>query len=197
MFQQERLPLVQIYVARLDRNLATTDERSAFEEFLCMCVAVTRASIRRVPGASAVWEDVTQEVLAKLLENLPNFDPDPDCGNLESWVKSIASHEAWRWVRRRVKRREGPLDADTEELVDHEPSPEAELENMQRHELFHARVLDFAERLRERDRQIVIMRFVKLRSVREIATELSLTSCPAAPRLPAYMRPWADMKEFS
>ncbi len=176
MFEQKRLPLVQCYLAKLDRSLATTEESSAWDEFHLMCLTLIGASIRRVRPARAVSEDVTQDVLTKLLENLPDFDPDPACGKLESWVKSIASHEAWRWVRRRVKRREGPLDAyTTEELVDHEPGPDAELEHMQQHELFQARVTEFAERLRERDRQIVVMRFVKLRSVPEIANELSLT----------------------
>ena len=54
-------------------------------------------------------------------------------------------------------------------------SPEAELVRMQEHELFIVHVTAFAERLIERVRQIVLMRFVDLRPVREIAHELNTT----------------------
>jgi RNA polymerase sigma factor (sigma-70 family) len=176
MSEDQWLPLVQSYLARPDRDLATIDECAAWEQFHLMCRTVILASIRRVRAARAVSEDVSQDVLTKLVENLPDFNLDPARGDLESWVKSIASHEAWRWVRKRCKRHEGPLDADmADHVLDPDPGPDVELERMQQHELFKARVTEFAERLRERDRRIVIMRFVNLRSVLEIIRELGLT----------------------
>lgn len=139
MSDAQRLPLVQSYLARPNRDLATTEERLAWEQFHRMCLSVILVSIRRVRAARAVSEDVTQDVLTKLVENLPDFDFDPARGDLESSVKAIASHEAWRWVRKRSKRHEGPLDPNlADQVLDSEPGPDEELERMQEHELFMA-----------------------------------------------------------
>ena len=48
MLDAQRLPLVQSYLARPNRDLATTEELSAWEQFHRMCLAVILVSIRRV-----------------------------------------------------------------------------------------------------------------------------------------------------
>ena len=170
MSDAQWLTKFQSYLALPNRDLATPEESLACEQFLRMCLAVISASIPRARTARAVSEDIRQEVLIKLLEGLPEFKLDPDRGNLESWVRTIASHEAWRWVRKRSKRRERPLDAGTaDHVLDPEPGPDVELERMQEHERFQKRVAEFAGRLRDRDRKIVVMRFLDHRSLPEIA----------------------------
>ena len=59
-------------------------------------------------------------------------------------------------------------------MLDRKPGPEAELERMQQHELFHARVTQFAKRLSERDCRILIMRFIELKSTGAIAREVGV-----------------------
>ena len=127
----------QMYLSLRDRNVATPEQLAAWEEFYPMSVAIIFAVVRQVRAARPVSEDIAQDVFAKLVAKLPNFHLDPARGDLESWVKAIALHEAWRWVRKRVKRREGPLDPEAvDELFDPQPGPDRELERMQEHELF-------------------------------------------------------------
>jgi RNA polymerase sigma factor (sigma-70 family) len=196
MLEAQWLPLAQSYLARPNRDLATTEERCAWEQFHRMSLAVTLASIRRVHAARVMSEDVTQDVLTKLVENLPDFNLDPARGDLESWVKAIASHEAWRRVRRRVKRHEGPLDPDlADQVLDPEPGPDVELERIQEHELFKTRVTEFAARLPEPDGRIVMLHWVNGYSLSTIASEMSVSKDKIAwvvrreaPRLVDYLR---------
>ena len=58
-----------------------------------------------MPGTAALAEDIGQDVWLILLRRLPGFAFDPARGTLRGWVASIASHEAWRRVR---KRQSGP-----------------------------------------------------------------------------------------
>jgi RNA polymerase sigma factor (sigma-70 family) len=176
MWEERQLPDAQIYVSLSNRNLATPEQRAAWEGFYMMSLASIFAVVSRVRTAGPVAEDVTQEVLAKLVKRLPNFQLDPARGDRESWVKEIALHEAWRWVRKRCKRHEGPLDPDlADKVLDPEPGPDIELERMQEHELFKTRVTEFAERLPEPDGQIVMLRWVSGYSLSTIATEMSLS----------------------
>ena len=127
-------------------------------------------------AAGPLWEDVRQEVLAKLIKYLPGFQLDPARGDLESWVKAIALHEAWRRVRKRVNRHEAPLDPDlADQVLEPVPGPDVELARIQEHELFKTSVTEFAARLHKRDRRIIAMRFLNHRSVSEIARESGLT----------------------
>ena len=148
MWEERLLPQAQMYVSLRDRDVATPEQLAAWEEFYPMSVGIIFAAVRQVRAARPVSEDIVQDVFAKLVVKLPSFQLDPARGDLESWVKAIASHEAWRWVRKRVKRREGPFDPEAvNELFDPQPGPDRELERMQEHELFKARLTEFAERL--------------------------------------------------
>ena len=135
-----------------------------------MCAPVSRGAIARVPGTAALAEDIGQDVWLILLRLLPGFAFDPARGTLRGWVASIASHEAWRRVRKRSKRAEVPLnDEAADGLLDHDPAPDAEFERMQEHEFFESLVEQFACGLPERERSIVVMHWVEGRTFSEIA----------------------------
>jgi RNA polymerase sigma factor (sigma-70 family) len=177
MTDQDLLMLVQSYVARKDRTLAPADENSAWERFYVSAGDLMRATIRQVSPARAILDDVIQEAWADLCKALPEFRLDPERGTLDGWVKSVASHEAWRWGRRRAKRLEHPLDPDlADALLDAEPGPESELERTHQGELFHARLTQFADRLSARDRRMLTMRIVDHRRSDQIARELGLSA---------------------
>jgi RNA polymerase sigma-70 factor (ECF subfamily) len=52
-------------------------------------------------------EDLTQEILVKLLEALPRHEHDPDRGRFRSWLKTVVAH-ALSDRRRRQRRRPEP-----------------------------------------------------------------------------------------
>ena len=124
MWEEQRLPDVQIYLSLPNRALATPEQLAAWEDFYAMSVDSVFASVCRVRAAGPLWEDVRQDVLTRLIEYLPGFQLDPARGDFESWVKAIALHEAWRRVRKRAKQREGPLDPEVaDQLLELEPGP--------------------------------------------------------------------------
>ncbi len=149
-----------------------------------------------------------------MLAGWAEFCLDPDHGTPEAWVGSIVSRQAWRYVRRRSRRNERPLPTElAAELLDHELGPEAELEQMQQHEQFCARVTRFAGRLSQRDSSILTRRFIDLKTSAAIARELGVTpGCVrdflhrVAPELRAFLRTavwgslevsYVKMKKFS
>jgi DNA-directed RNA polymerase specialized sigma24 family protein len=94
-------------------------------------------------------------------------------------VTKIAARLAVKRARRHAREQAAPLSATgADALVDPEPGPDVELEQMQEHELFAALVSEFAQDLTTRDGQIVLLRFLKSWDFLEIARELKASdSC--------------------
>ncbi len=175
MISQDVCNLVQSYLARGDKSSAPPAESSAWEAFQRECEAQIYLAVRRVRSLKGAVDDVVQDVWAVVLHDWSEFCLDPNHKTFESWVSSIAAHLLWNYVRRPSRRHERPLPADfAEVLFDHEPGPEAELEEMQQHEQFHACVAQFAKRLSRRDGCILTQRFIDLKTSTTIARELGI-----------------------
>ncbi len=175
MISQDVCNLVQSYLARGDKSSAPRRSpapgRRFSENARRRSIWQSDVSVR-LKGAV---DDVVQDVWAVVLHDWSEFCLDPNHKTFESWVSSIAAHLLWNYVRRPSRRHERPLPADfAEVLFDHEPGPEAELEQMQQHEQFHACVAQFAKRLSRRDGCILTQRFIDLKTSTTIARELGI-----------------------
>lgn len=106
---------------------AQAGDRRAQEEFLTRYVHGLHAFVRR-SGAPGDPDDLTQELLGKLLQVLPRFTPGGPA-TLSTWVFTIAHH----WLLDEKKRRHlslAPLD-DGLAVADATPGPQAAAEAKQ------------------------------------------------------------------
>ena len=175
MINQDELMLVPCYLARDDKSQAPAAECCAWDAFQREFYALVGGPVRRVPAARGASDDLVQDVWVEVLDGLPRFCLEQGHVTLESWVRSIVLRLLWNYVRRRSRRHERPLAEDLAAgLLDPGPSPDAELGQMQEHELFHACITQFAKRLSERDAMVVIMRFIELKASAAIARELGV-----------------------
>jgi RNA polymerase sigma factor (sigma-70 family) len=101
---------------------------------------------RRYGAGPADAADVFQLVCAELFQALPRLR---SCDSLRAWIMTVASHEAYRWKRRYVKRsqREGE-DLETATMFAVEP-PSDELERLERQQVVREALALLAPRCRE------------------------------------------------
>lgn len=178
MLEDELLTLVKSFLKKRSIG-ATGDECFAWEEFYFTYDPVLRGSISKLHKALHVIDDVAQDVWIVLIRELPRWVFDPGLGSIAAWVTKIAHRLAVKRARRHAREQAGPLrGTGADALVDPEPGPDVELEQMQEHELFAALVSEFAQDLTTRDGQIVLLRFLKSWDLLEIARELKASdSC--------------------
>lgn len=134
---------------RLTLERAIRGDRSAQEAFLRRYVRPLHAFLRRA-GPPGEADDLTQELLGKLLSVLPRFDPDGPA-KLTTWVFTI-SH---RWLLDEKKRRHlslAPLDEGLA-VVDSNPGPDLRFEHKEL-----ARALEVAiAQLPEAQRRVFVL----------------------------------------
>ncbi len=72
--------------------------------------------------------DATQQVLLKLVDQLQNFDYDPQRGQFRGWLKTVTRHVATDVLRQwRERAAGGKADGEVPEPVDDSPGPEERL----------------------------------------------------------------------
>jgi RNA polymerase sigma factor (sigma-70 family) len=171
MSDKELVSLVKSFLAK--PSGATAEECHAWEEFFVTYDLVIRVNIRKLHKGIDVIDDLTQEVWTKLIRKFPRWAFDPAKGSIAAWVTKIAQRLAMRRARRGSKRNgESLSETSAATLVDPEPGPDIEVEQMQEHEFFAALVSEFAQGLSARDGQIVERRFLNSWGLLEIAREL-------------------------
>jgi RNA polymerase sigma factor (sigma-70 family) len=178
ILEQELLTLVKSFLKKRSVG-ATADECFAWEEFYFTYDLVIRGSVGKLHKALHVIDDVAQDVWIVLIRKLPKWVFDPGLGSIGAWVMKIAHRLAVKRVRRHAREQAEPLGGTgADKMADPEPGPDVELEQMQEHELFAALVSEFAQGLTTRDREIVLLRFLKSWDFLEIARELKASdSC--------------------
>jgi RNA polymerase sigma-70 factor (ECF subfamily) len=127
-------------------------------------------------------EDLTQEILIKLLEALPRYKHDPDRGRFRSWLQTVVRHVLADRRRRQRRRHEpGGMGGSTalEWLADF-PSPEAVEELSvavdRRTAAWEAEVLDRVRaRVEPASWAAFCQRMIERRPAAEVAAELGLT----------------------
>jgi RNA polymerase sigma-70 factor (ECF subfamily) len=127
-------------------------------------------------------EDLTQEILMKLLEALPRHEHNPDRGRFRSWLKTVVRHvlaDRQRRQRHRLEPR-GVGGATALERLGELPSPEAveelSVDVERRAAAWEAQVLDRVRaRVEPRNWTAFCQRMIERRPAADIASELGLS----------------------
>jgi RNA polymerase sigma-70 factor, ECF subfamily len=95
------MPGVDTPLSLLDR-LLRHDDADAWQQFSILYEPLIRRWVGRLVSEPAAIDDVTQEVLAALLEGLPGFRHNLRPGAFRAWLRSITIHRVRRhWRDRR------------------------------------------------------------------------------------------------
>jgi DNA-directed RNA polymerase specialized sigma24 family protein len=175
MLEPELVALVKSCLEK-PAKARTPEEALAREEFVRLCDPIIRAKVWHVPQPGKYGaDDLVQDVWVLVMRDLPKWELDPALGSLDRRVAAIATHEAWRRARMRLKPGGVPLDSILAgELLGAEPTADKEFEQMQDHELFQSVVAELAATLDDCDRRIVMLHWIEACPHRRIATDLDL-----------------------
>lgn len=135
---------------------------------------------RGLPADAA--EDLTQDVMLKLFQRLPEYRHDPDRGPFRSWLKTVVNNTVTDFVRNRQNRPDGDALGGTaflewaHALADTDAS--AELSGVVEERAHTVASEVFARvraKVKETTWQAFYLTLVEQRSAAEVATELSLS----------------------
>ncbi len=143
----------------LVRKALAGDER-AFRKLLERHYTLIYSVVRGVAGQRAETEDIVQEVFIKIYRALGDFRGE---SRLSTWIYRIARNEALNAMDRR-KPQVIPIE-DCADLPDTGESPEASY----RRRMSRERLERFMERLDEKERVAIELRYVGEKSYEEIA----------------------------
>src|SRR4051812_8027905 len=79
------------------RNPRDREAREALCEF---CDPLIRKYLRWLAPQAADLDDLTQDVLVKVLQNIGDFQYDPS-RSFRGWLKTVTKNAYYTWVRRR------------------------------------------------------------------------------------------------
>lgn len=116
-------------------------------------------------------EDVLQEIFIKIYRNLNSFDTSL---SFSSWAYRIAHNEAISWYRKRKVRPEGYLVAEPEALIELTAADEADAEEMFDRRQNAAVLLRALERLDEKYRSVLVLRYFEHLEYEEISDVLKV-----------------------
>lgn len=116
-------------------------------------------------------EDVLQEIFIKIYRNLNSFDTSL---SFSSWAYRIAHNEAISWYRKLKVRPEGYLVAEPEALIELTAADEADAEEMFDRRQNAAVLLRALERLDEKYRSVLVLRYFEHLEYEEISDVLKV-----------------------
>jgi RNA polymerase sigma-70 factor (ECF subfamily) len=151
----------------------------AWGEFVALYEPLLRAYVRQRGLSEDDIDDVVQEVFARLVKTLPEFELDRQRANFRTWLWPICRSAFVDWARRR-RRRAKAEDAWLHRLSEEPPECESE-SDPEWCDLYRRRILTFAlERVRVRSRPQSWACFerhiLQRRPSAEVAAELGLTA---------------------
>jgi RNA polymerase sigma factor (sigma-70 family) len=161
--------------AELLRRYAKDHSEAAFAELILRHVdLVYSAAFRLMNGDSHRAQDVTQQVFAELARQAKRLTRHPA---LLGWLYTTTRHTALRVIRSEQRRIVREREAQTMNVLLHEPSSEPDWEQLRP-------VLEEAmHELDEKDRLAVLLRYFKNRSLKEVGLELGLNENSARMRV--------------
>ncbi|MFZ1987564.1 MAG: sigma-70 family RNA polymerase sigma factor [Minisyncoccia bacterium] len=154
---------------------AKEDDTAAFETLVSRYVPSVFNFSARFSGNTILAEDITQETFIKVWKNLRRFDEDRP---FKPWVFQIARNTATDMLRKKeplsfsqLMSRSKKEDADTfeETIADEEALPD---ELFERKEI-QAEVLSALQKLSQRDRAVLLLRYEEALSFDDIALTMN------------------------
>lgn len=133
---------------------------------------VYSAALRRLNGDAHAAEDITQNVFTELAQQASRLASRP---SLEGWLYTTTRHLALQRIR--TERRRLVRERAAMMIADHDHSPQLEAERLRP---FIDGVLD---RLRESDREVILLRFYRGRAFADIGERLGISEDAARFRL--------------
>ena len=124
---------------------------------------------RHYLGSGQDAEDAAARVFMKIHEHWDSYDPGR--GAMGTWLYAITQNEVRGVLRRRTRRREADYFEDWDRLADPGPAPEETLLSEERVEELAAAL----ERLPERERDILLLRFYSGLPSKEVAARMGLS----------------------
>lgn len=175
MIPSTHLSLLRCLTESERRNQAWTEFENRYRT-----VIRTWCLHRGLPPEDA--DDLTQDILLKLLEQLPHYRQDPTKGRFRSWLKAVVNNaitDAWRRERHRAERRGVGGTAFLRRLAElQDPEAAAELSGLlEDHvETTAGQVLENVRtRLKESTWQAFYQTMVEGRPAAQVAAELGLS----------------------
>jgi len=157
------------------RRYAETQSEDAFAELVRRHVnLVYSAAMRQVNGDSHLAQDVAQTVFAELARKAATLS-----GRqlLTGWLYTCTHFTAAKAVRKESRRRTHEQEAHAMHELCHSPTPEIDWENIRP-------VLDqVMHKLKESDRDVILMRYFENRQLADIGEKLGLSEDAARKRL--------------
>jgi RNA polymerase sigma-70 factor, ECF subfamily len=160
----EELRLKDVDERELVRKAAAGDER-AFRAILEGHYTLIYSVVRGVAGQHGETDDIVQEVFIKIFRAIGDFRGD---SRLSTWIYRISRNEALNAIGRR-KPQAIPLD-DCEELIDAGENPETSY----RRRIGRERLERLLERLDEKQRVAIELRYIGDKSYEEIAEIMAI-----------------------
>jgi RNA polymerase sigma factor (sigma-70 family) len=156
------------------RRFATAHDDEAFAELLRRYLdLVYAAALRRTAGRHALAQEIAQEVFIQLARKAALLASHP---TLAGWLHRCTRYAAIDALRAESRRRK--LAEAVHAMPDLSPPPEHDPDWEQLRPLID----DALDHLKERDRELMLLRFLRGLTFREIGTELGLTENAARMR---------------
>lgn len=163
------------------------DERSLVSLYEKYMDAIYRFCYWQTSKSREVAEDLTQEIFMEMVKSIRNFR---GTGSFKNWLYTIAKRKVLKWVRSKYQI---PTEMLFENIVREEDfiDPEKQEEKIKQLE-------KMLNRLSERERQVIVFRFLQNYSVSETANALDITQSSVkviSHRTLKKLRQWADVTE--
>ncbi len=155
------------------RDYASSRCEAAFAELLRRHLDFVYAVALRVTANRALAEDVSQSVFIALAKNARHLS---SRASLEGWLHQTARNQACAAVRSEVRRRSRETEA-ARMQIHSDQSEDRRWEEVIPH------IDDALEKLGESDRDMILLRYFKRYTVRDIAARLSISEAAAQKRV--------------
>ncbi len=167
--------LAMILDCDLLRRYAETQSEDAFAELVRRHVnLVYSAAMRQVNGDSHLAQDVAQTVFTELARKAAALS---NRQLLSGWLYTCTHFTAAKAVRKESRRRTHELEAHTMHELCHSPAPDIDWEHIRP-------VLDkVMHKLKESDRDVILMRYFENRQLADIGEKLGLSEDAARKRV--------------
>jgi RNA polymerase sigma-70 factor (ECF subfamily) len=162
--------------ATLLTRLADSLDPAAWREFHGRYADLLRGFARRRGLQPADCDDVTQNVLLSLTRSMGKFSYDPARGKFRAYLKTLALHEIFRFLRQRSRQRAlGSLDEEAGRAAA-DPAVEAQWEEEWRQYHLRRAMARLENEFSERDRMAFAQYAVEGRPVADTAAALGMSA---------------------
>ena len=148
--------------------------RDAWAQFYSSCDSLIRKFARKIAPRQIDQDDCAQEVWTDLLRTLPDFKLDRSRGKFSSWLYTVVRSKATNQLRRQARDRFAGALSSVRAVAPASDEPSRQLDRQSERQAVRSALATLKGVTSDRSFQVLHMRHIEGRSVREVAESLGM-----------------------